>query len=215
MAPTERPGGSIPSCRPGRSRTGSWNEPNSLYFWKPAPDPQSYLTVLRAFHGAVKRADPGANVLLGGLFPTPKGIDMPVFMSDLYRLGAGRLFDEAALHPYAADPERALARAVRLRGLLDRAGDGSKPICITEVGWASGGQPSGLTFGPERQPEYLTKIFKRAAGARERLRLQGVIWYALNDTPGPLWPGHCGLFGLNGEPKPSWHALTELTGGSG
>ena len=192
-----------------------WNEPNSVYFWKPAPDPRSYLTVLRAFHGAVKRADPDGSVMLGGLFPTPKGIDMPAFMSDLYRLGAAKLFDEAAVHPYAADPERALAATEQLRGLLDRAGDQEKPIWITEVGWASGGQPSGLTVGPERQAEYLTRIFELAAGARERLRLRGVIWYALSDTPGPLWPGHCGLFDLNGDPTPAWHALTAVTGGSG
>jgi polysaccharide biosynthesis protein PslG len=192
-----------------------WNEPNSLYFWKPAPDPKSYLTVLRAFHTEVKRADPDASVMLGGLFPTPKGIDMPAYMSDLYRLGAAKLFDEAAVHPYAADPERALAATEELRGLMDRAGDGSKPIWITEVGWASGGQPSGLTVGPERQAEYLTRIFELAAGARQRLRLGGVVWFALSDTPGPLWPGHCGLFGLDGEPMPAWHALTELTGGSG
>jgi hypothetical protein len=192
-----------------------WNEPNSVYFWKPAPDPRSYLTVLRAFHGAVKRADPDGSVMLGGLFPTPKGIDMPAFMSDLYRLGAAKLFDEAGVHPYAADPERALAATEQLRGLLDRAGDQERPIWITEVGWASGGQPSGLTVGPERQAEYLTRTFELAAGARERLRLRGVIWYALSDTPGPLWPGHCGLFDLNGNPTPAWHALTELTGGSG
>src|SRR5262245_47859261 len=81
-----------------------WNEPNSLYFWKPAPDPKSYLTVLRAFHDTVKRVDPKGNVMLGGLFPTPKGIDMSAYLSDLYRLGAAKLFDEAAVHPYAADP---------------------------------------------------------------------------------------------------------------
>jgi len=191
-----------------------WNEPNSLYFWKPAPDPKSYLTVLRAFHAAVKRADPDGSVMLGGLFPTPKGINMPAFVSDLYRLGAAKLFDEAAVHPYAADPERAMARTEQLRGLLDHAGDKAKPIWITEVGWASGGQPSGLTVGPERQAEYLTRIFELAADARERLRLDGVVWFALSDTPGPLWPGHCGLFDLNGDPTPAWHALTELTGGS-
>ena len=67
-----------------------------------------------------------------------------------------------------------------------------RPIWITEVGWASGGQPSGLTVGPERQAEYLTRTFELAAGQRERLRLGGVIWFALSDTPGPLWPGHCG-----------------------
>ena len=191
-----------------------WNEPNSLYFWKPAPDPRSYLTVLRVFHGAVKRVDPDGSVMLGGLFPTPKGINMPAFVSDLYRHGAAKLFDTAAVHPYAADPERALASTEQLRGLLDRAGDRSKPIWITEVGWASGGQPSGLTVGPERQAEYLTRTFELAAAARERLRLGGVIWFALSDTPGPLWPGHCGLFDLNGHPTAAWHALTELTGGT-
>jgi hypothetical protein len=40
-----------------------------------------------------------------------------------------------------------------------------------------------------------------------------VIWYSLNDTPGPLWPGHCGLFTLDGQAKPAWSAFTELTGG--
>jgi hypothetical protein len=190
-----------------------WNEPNSVYFWKPAPDPRSYLTVLRAFHGAVKGADPDASVLLGGLFPTPTGIDMSAFISALYRNGAARLFDEADVHPYAADPERALGRTEQLRELMDRAGDGSKPIWITEVGWASGGQPSGLTVGPERQAEYLTRFFQLAADARERLRLRGVVWYALSDTPGPLWPGHCGLFDLNGDPTAAWRALTVLTGG--
>ena len=191
-----------------------WNEPNSVYFWKPAPNPKSYLRVLRAFHDAVKHADPKGNVMLGGLFPTPKGIEMLAYLSDLYRLGAAKFFDEASVHPYAADPERALAHTERMRGLLDRAGDRSKPIWITEVGWASGGQPSGLTVGAERQAEYLTRFFELAAGARERLRLRGVIWYAVSDTPGPLWPGHCGLFDLNGDPTPAWRALTDLTGRS-
>jgi hypothetical protein len=190
-----------------------WNEPNSLYFWKPAPDPKGYLTLLRAFHGAVKSADPDARVMLGGLFPTPKGVDMSAFLSALYRLGAAKLFDEAAVHPYAAEPGRAMARTEQLRGLLDHAGDREKPIWITEVGWASGGQPSGLTVGPERQADYLARFFELAAGARERLRLGGVIWFALSDTPGPLWPGHCGLFDLNGDPTAAWRALTALTGG--
>ena len=51
--------------------------------------------------------------MLGRLFPTPKSIDMPAFMSDLYRLASAKLFDEAAVHPFAADPERALATGAR------------------------------------------------------------------------------------------------------
>ena len=50
-----------------------WNEPNSHLFWKPAPNPTEYVELLRGFEHTVHSADPGAKVLLGGLFPTPRG----------------------------------------------------------------------------------------------------------------------------------------------
>ena len=160
-------------------------------------------------------ADPAAQIMLGGLFPTPRGgIDMADFISALYRGGGKGLFDAAAMHPYAATPSDALASVREARSVLDRLGDPGARLWITEVGWASAGQPSGLTVGPQRQADYLTRIFELAAQHRERLGLDGVIWYSLNDTPGPLWPGHCGLFTLDGPPKPSWDAFVRLTGGT-
>ena len=97
---------------------------------------------------------------------------------------------------------------------MDRFGGSGAGLWITEVGWASAGQPSGLTVGRPGQADYLTQTFQLAAAARQRLELDGVVWYSLNDTPGPLWPGHCGLFTLDGTPKPSWNDLVELTGGT-
>ena len=192
-----------------------WNEPNSPLFWKPAPDPAGYVALLRGFGSAARDADPAARIMLGGLFPTPRGgIDMTDFVSALYRDGARGLFDSVALHPYAATPNDALSSVEQMRAALDRLGDPEARLWITEVGWASAGQPSGLTVGPERQADYLTQTFELAAHERERLGLDGVIWYSLNDTPGPLWPGHCGLFTLDGSAKPSWDAFVALTGGS-
>jgi polysaccharide biosynthesis protein PslG len=192
-----------------------WNEPNSPLFWKPAPNVGDYVELLRGFDSTVKRTDPKAQVMIGGLFPTPKGgISMQAFMTALYREGAQGHFDAAAIHPYAADPEDALASTADLRNAMNAASDPHKPIWITEVGWASAGQPSGLTVGTERQADYLRQTFELAAEQRERLGIDGVIWYSLNDTPGPLWPGHCGLFTLDGAAKPSWDQFTELTGGS-
>ena len=81
------------------------------------------------------------------------------------------------MHPYAANPERAWPGPCSCGASWTARATRTKPIWITEVGWASGGQPSGLTVGPERQAEYLTRTFELAAGARERLRLDGVIWY--------------------------------------
>jgi hypothetical protein len=192
-----------------------WNEPNSPLFWKPAPDVTDYLSLLRGFDSAVRGVDPAARIMLGGLFPTPRGgIDMADFISALYRDGGKELFDAAALHPYAATPSDALAAVREARSVLDRLGDPGARLWITEVGWASAGQPSGLTVGPQRQADYVTQIFNLAAQNREQLGLDGVIWYSLNDTPGRLWPGHCGLFNLDGSPKPSWDAFTRLTGGT-
>jgi polysaccharide biosynthesis protein PslG len=192
-----------------------WNEPNSPLFWKPSPDPHGYLELLRGFDTAARSADPQARIVLGGLFPTPRGgITMTGFMSALYRDHAQDLFDAAAIHPYAANPQQALARTGDLRAVMDRFDDEEGGIWISEVGWASAGEPSGLTVGPARQAGYLTQTFNLASEARERLGLEGVIWFSLNDTPGPLWPGHCGLFELDGSAKPSWRAFAALTGGS-
>jgi hypothetical protein len=192
-----------------------WNEPNFSLFWKPAPDPRRYVELLRVFHDAVKAADRNARILLGGLFPTPENDPtMESFMSQLYRLGAASLFDVAALHPYAPAPDDALRWVAELRTLMRRFGDARKPIWITEVGWASGGAPSGLTVGPARQTAYLRRTFEHAASERDRLGIAGVVWYSLADTPGPFWPGHCGLFTVAGSAKPSWRAFTDAAGGT-
>ena len=192
-----------------------WNEPNSPLFWKPRPDPAAYLRLLRAFSPVVKGADPQARVLLGGLFPAPTGgIPIGPFLSAIYAGGGRRLFDAAAVHPYASTPAKALSRVEQERAVMRSFGDADKPIWITEVGWASGGQPSGLTVGPERQAEYLTRIFTLAADAHERLGIGGVVWYALRDTPGPIWVGHCGMLTVAGDPKPAWDALAQVAGGS-
>ena len=131
-----------------------WNEPNSPLFWKPKPDPAAYLELLRGFDSAARGADPQAQIVLGGLFPTPRGgLTMRDFMTALYRDRAQNLFDAAAIHPYAANPEDALASTAELRGVMDRSGDADGRIWISEVGWASGGRPSGLTVGAQEQAD--------------------------------------------------------------
>jgi hypothetical protein len=192
-----------------------WNEPNSPLFWKPTPDAGDYLTLLRGFDSAVHGVDPDARIMLGGLFPTPEGgDDLAGFLSALYQGGGKAMFDATAVHPYAATPRDALRFADQARAVMNRFGDSEAGLWITEVGWASGGQPSGLTVGPERQAGYLTQTFELAARERERLGLEGVIWYSLDDVPGSVWPAHCGLFALDGQPKPSWDAFIALTGGA-
>jgi polysaccharide biosynthesis protein PslG len=191
----------------------AWNEPNYALFWKPNPDPGQYLELLREFSSVIRDADPEARILLGGLFPTPAdGISLERFLSALYEDGARALFDAVALHPYSRTPNEAVARVEQAREVMRRFGDPEKPIWITEVGWASRGTPPGLVVGPARQADYVRQMFELAAADRDRLGIAGVVWYSLNDTPGPLWVGHCGLFRLDGSPKPAWEAFVEVAG---
>jgi hypothetical protein len=129
-----------------------WNEPNSPLFWKPDPNASQYMTLLRAFRSAVKTADPTAQILVGGLFPTPTGgITMARFLAELYDAGGRGQFDAVAIHPYASTPRIALARVADERRITERSGDPDVPIWITEVGWASRGVPPGLVVGPTGQ----------------------------------------------------------------
>ena len=192
-----------------------WNEPNSPLFWKPSPDPGGYLDLLRAFTSAVKGVDRDARIILGGLFPTPSGgISMDEFLRALYEGGGRQLFDAVALHPYARTPRDALDRVAQARQVMRGFGDTDKPIWITEVGWASAGTPpTGLVVGPAGQAEYLRQTFELASADRDRLGIAGVVWYSLNDTPGPLWVGHCGLFTIDGTPKTAWDTMVGIAGG--
>jgi hypothetical protein len=190
-----------------------WNEENSAIFWKPAPDAAQYAGLLRSFHSAIASADSAARILIGGLFPTPSGgVPMGTYLAQLVRAGAGADFDAAAVHPYAQTPPAALQRVAQLRSDLRSLGAGSKPIWVTEVGWASGGAPSSITVGPARQAAYLSQVFRLARAARDRLGIAGVVWYSLVDTPGPIWVNNCGLFDVAGNPKPSWTAFTRAAG---
>jgi hypothetical protein len=194
-----------------------WNEPNSPLFWKPAPNADDYVTLLRAFSGVVKAIDPSARIVLAGLFPTPRlrhGVSLNSFLTEIYRDGGAKLFDAVAVHPYAATPQIALDRVTETRRLMDRFGDDETPIWITEVGWASTGRPPGLVVGEQGQADYVKRTFELAQEDRERLKIAGVVWFSLHDTPGPIWVGHCGLFTVDGSPKPAWDAFAEAAGGS-
>src|SRR5918994_916710 len=144
------PGGEFWKAHPGLPelpiRTWQlWNEPNVPIFWLPNPRAAQYQSLLVAAERAIHAVDPGAQVLLGGLFPASygrTGIPGPRYLTDLYDGGAAAHFD-------------ALAEA-----------------------------------------------------NRERLRLEGMIWFSFRDQePAALWPYRTGLFDASGEPKPAWDAL--------
>ena len=69
-------GASGPRTRPSPKRPirtwQIWNEPNFKYFVA-KPNPAEYGKLVKLSYAALKGADPGAKVVLGGMFSRPKG----------------------------------------------------------------------------------------------------------------------------------------------
>ena len=119
-----------------------WNEVNSPSFWYHKPNPKQYVRLLKKFHSGIKSGDPGARIVLAGLFPTPRfrhSMDGDRFLDGIYRNGGKRLFDATALHPYSTTPSQALDRVRDWRRTMARHKDKKAKLWLTEVGWATGG----------------------------------------------------------------------------
>ena len=97
---------------------------------------------------------------------------------------------------------------------MSRFKDQKAQLWVSEIGWASGGDPTPLTVSPQRQATYLRRSFRLLAANRVRLRIAGVVWYSWRDLPSNIWFDNTGLFTVGLTPKPAWSAFTALTGGS-
>jgi hypothetical protein len=202
-----------------------WNEQNSPSFWKPKPDVKAYAHLLDVSHRAITRADPGARVILGGMFGTPLGGQKPAiaawdFLAKLYRQpGAKRDFDGVAAHPYGSKLSKVLAQVDLLRDAMTEARDAETDLWITEIGWASGGAPSPLNRGLAGQADRLDEAFRYFVRKRKRLGLVNVTWYSWRDNSATgvglcEWCPESGLLNEDGTTKLSYDAFTEFTGGS-
>ena len=177
--------------------------------------------MLHAAHTAIAARDPGARLILGGMFGTPfaglgPGIAAWDFLARLYREpGARRDFDAVAPHPYAARFAGVRNQIERFRARMARAGDRRAGLWITELGWASGGVPHPLNPGPAGQAQRLRRAFEYLLRRRSELRLQNITWYSWRDnSAGDLcvWCPESGLLTEDGSAKPSFDVFREMTG---
>ncbi len=201
-----------------------WNEQNSPSFWKPKPNVKAYAKLLHVSHAAITGADPGAEVILGGMFGTPLGGRKPAlsawdFLAKLYKQkGAKKDFEGIAPHPYASKFSNVLAQIDLIRDAMIEAGDAKAELWITEIGWASGGPPNPLNRGLEGQADRLHEAFSYFIKKRAKLNLKSVIWYSWRDNTSTdvdlcEWCPKSGLLNEDRSPKPSFEAFTEFTGG--
>jgi hypothetical protein len=199
-----------------------WNEPNLASFWQPRADAARYAQMLRGAYAAVKRVDPEATVVSGGLSPATddgKSIAPVTFLKTLYGSGGKGAFDALGHHPYCwpanpGDPEpwsawyQMAGAQTSLRGVMQANGDGAKQIWATEFGAPTRG-PAGSHVTEAEQAEMLSRglrLFRSYAWAGP------IFWYSERDL-GPDGASVESSFGIlrnDFTPKPAFAALRAL-----
>jgi hypothetical protein len=196
-----------------------WNEENIVSFAKPV-DPARFATLVRIAGRVLHGADPGAKVILGGLFghplQVPPNATSGEFLSALYRMpNLKPLFDGVALHPYVADVSAMRGQLINLRRIMRLNGDARTPIYVTELGWGSNSGPTRWERGLNGQAEQLSRAFEMLSANRLRWRIGGAWWFTWSDEGGTcLFCGSAGLLTTAREAKPAWYRFNEWTGGN-
>jgi polysaccharide biosynthesis protein PslG len=198
-----------------------WNEENFFYFTKPV-SPGRYARLLAVTRPAIRRADPRAEIVLGGLFGHPRqrppqAMDSVDFLEQLYRSrGVKANFDAVALHPYAADAGELRSSVEAVRRTMVRHGDRRSGLYVTEIGWGSAYNPRAVAFevGLQGQARELRRAYGYLLANRGRLKLRQVDWFTWKDLQGSCaFCDSSGLFrqGARFKPKPAWRAFVQVT----
>jgi len=200
-----------------------WNEVNFFYFAYPV-SPIRYARLLKPSYNAIKSVDPGAKVILSGLFGEPRergpfGMSAAEFLTRLYQVPRiEHYFDAVALHPYAFHVEDLEAMVEEMREIMLENEDAEAGLYITEMGWGSQNDPNMVAFeqGVAGQARELRGAYRYLLANRRRLNLQAVYWFTWKDSS--LYCSFCDSIGFFREgggflAKPAWNAFVRISGG--
>jgi hypothetical protein len=226
------PGGSFWAANPGVPprpirHWQLWNEPNFKYFVV-RPNPAEYGRLVSLSYAAIKAVDPGAKLILGGLFTKPieatfgrrppQAYFATDFLNRMYKSTAGvkRKFQGVALHPYTDSYRDFPGDIEEVRDVLKAHGDGGKGLWLTEISWSSRPPRGGNSFnkGPSGQVRQLKGAFGLLRANQRRWRIQRIYWFSVEDRPNSCnFCDGSGLFTEAFVPKPSWRAYVGFAGG--
>jgi Bacterial Ig domain len=203
-----------------------WNEEDNSGWWSGTP--AQYVGLLKAAYPAIKSADPHASVIVGGL----TGND-GAYLSELYAAGARGSFDVVGVHtdtacnitsPYLFEFNRGTKTInqyfflgfISIHAAMAAAGDGNKPIYMTELGWSSttsecqvgawaGKKLAGVS--EQTQATYLQQAYHCLAQP-DYSYVKAAMWFELFDNGSSSNPlDNFGLLTSSYAPKPAFDAF--------
>jgi GH35 family endo-1,4-beta-xylanase len=196
-----------------------WNEQNSPKYFHPKPNPAAYAGLVKTASSAIRSVDPGAEVVLGGMWgptDTDAVIPTPRFLKRFYAVpGIEDTFDSIAVHPYSPTLAGMKEQMKRARAVMRKSGDGGAGIWVTELGWASGGpRDEGLVKTPKAQGRLLDKAFRYMLEKRKAWKIRGITWYSWRDALAQQtdcrWCPRAGLRTMAGGQKPAGALFRKL-----
>ncbi len=214
-----------------------WNEENFRYF-DARPNPVEYGKLVKNSFTALRSADAGAQVILGGMFARPKGGRRLVgkkvanpsspdffasyFLSQVYKTNPGikTSFQGVALHPYTGKYQELTPEIEEVRSILAANKDAAKGLWITELGWSSQPPPANplqniFAKGVKGQAQQLRGAFTLLSAKAAKWHLKRVYWFSVDDQVGACnFCDGSGLFGEGFVAKPSWTEFTKFAGGT-
>jgi hypothetical protein len=191
-----------------------WNEENGCDFYRPLPDATNYVRLLASAHDAIKKINPRATVVLGGL--QMNGVIanpwLPVktenFLQQIYDAGGRPYFDVANIHPYVlATSEQGppyLAKLARdTVSVMKKNGDARKPLWITETGL-----PTNKATTEQMQAAHLAGIYREISQIPQ---VKAIYWFLLRDLDKSVCGGEdsMGIITATGRRKPAFDALKQ------
>lgn len=195
-----------------------WNEPNYPTYWGGPPDPDDYSEMLKTVADKVHAGAPGTTVVSAGLSPhsdndTSGAMGFRDFLIRMYEDGAAQKADAIGIHPYpGVGPNQDYVGDVRvylgkIQHVMDRYGDGSRPLWATEFGASTAGDSA---YSPAAQAEAITRLYDLFRHVRG---IDLAIVHRLVEDP--TLPGREAGFGLvdkNLAPKPAFCQLAAERG---
>ena len=166
-----------------------WNEQNLAHEVNGYVRASDYVDLLRAGHNGIKRGDPNALIVFGGL--TPNGVNDPTiaiddvqYMEEIYAYNNGEVlqyYDIMGSHVSATQttpdqswpdnpgpegwsdhPSFYFRRAEELRQVMVDNGDAETMMWITEFGWTTENQATGYEYGQFNSEEDVAQYLTRS-----------------------------------------------------
>ena len=195
-----------------------WNEPDIEWYW--TGDPEGFARLIKIGSEAVRRADPTATIVLGGIAHNPD------FLQTLFRdQGLSPYVDVVNMHSYFETWHGAPVESIgdyvnRVGEVVERYGDG-QPLWMAEVGYGTVREGAHVSDDYTAYYDYEHTLPYQAVALARTItaalatdKLSALAWYEIKDLPagdaviGDNNNRHLGVAFADHTPKPAQHALS-------